>query len=326
MIRSRVVGTGAYLPERRMTNHEIERLVETSDQWILDRTGIRERRIAAPDEATSDLAVSAGRSALAAAGLPASSIDLIIVATATPDMLFPSTACLVQERLGAKQAFAFDLSAACTGFLYALAVADQYLRAGTYHTVMVIGAEVLSRLIDWTDRGTCVLFGDGAGAVVLHAEPGERGVLSTHLHSDGSLWDLLYVPSGGSRIPPSTEALAGRLNFLKMKGNETFRVAVRALEEVAREALAANQLTPEQLSLLVPHQANLRILQAVAQRLELPMEKVVVNVDRVGNTSAASVPIALDEAVRAGRVRPNDLLLLEAFGAGLTWGAAVIRW
>ena len=325
-MKARVIGTGAYLPERRMTNHDIERMVETSDQWIIERTGIRERRVAAEDEATSDLAVAAAKEALAASGLSASELDLILVATATPDMLFPSTACLVQERLGAKQAFAFDLSAACTGFIYALSVADAYLRAGTYRTVMVIGAEVLSRMVDWTDRGTCVLFGDGAGAVVLRAEKGDRGVLSTHLHSDGALWDLIYVPAGGSRIPPSADALAERLVYLKMKGNETFRVAVRALEEVAREALAANQLTVEQLSLLVPHQANLRILQAVTQRLALPTEKVVINVDRYGNTSAASVPIALDEAVRAGRVHANDLLLLEAFGAGLTWGAAMLRW
>ncbi len=326
MIRSRVTGVGAYLPEQRLTNQELERMVETTDQWIVERTGIRERRIAAPEEATSDLAAAAGRAALASAGLAPSDLDLIIVATATPDMLFPSTACLVQERLGAKQAFAFDLSAACTGFLYALAVADQYLRAGTYRTVLVIGAEVLSRMIDWTDRSTCILFGDGAGAVVLQAEQGERGVLSTHLHSDGALWDLIHMPGGGSRLPPSAEGLANRMNFLKMKGNETFRVAVRALEEVAREALAANRLTAADLALVVPHQANLRILQALAQRLEVPLDRVVINLDRYGNTSAASVPIALEEAVRQGRVRPNDLLLMEAFGAGLTWGAAIVRW
>jgi 3-oxoacyl-[acyl-carrier-protein] synthase-3 len=326
VIRTRVIGTGAYLPDRRLTNQELERTVETSDRWIVERTGIRERRIAAPDEATSDLATAAGRQALAAAGVPTSSVELIIVATATPDMLFPSTACLVQERLGAKQAFAFDLSAACTGFLYALAVADQYIRAGTYRTVLVIGAEVLSRMIDWTDRTTCILFGDGAGAVVVQAERGARGVLSSHLHSDGALWDLIHIPGGGSRRPPSAETVANRMNFVKMKGSETFRVAVRALEEVAREALAANGLSTDDLALLIPHQANLRILQAVAERLGLPAEKVVINVDRYGNTSAASIPIALDEAVRAGRVRPNDLLLLEAFGAGLTWGAAVVRW
>jgi 3-oxoacyl-[acyl-carrier-protein] synthase-3 len=326
VIRARVTGTGAYLPDRRLTNQELERTVETSDRWIVERTGIRERRIAAPDEATSDLATAAGRQALTASGVPASSVELIIVATATPDMLFPSTACLVQERLGAKQAFAFDLSAACTGFLYALAVADQYIRAGTYRTVLVIGAEVLSRMVDWTDRTTCILFGDGAGAVVVQADDGTRGVLSTHLHSDGSLWDLIHIPGGGSRRPPSAETVADRMNFVKMKGSETFRVAVRTLEEVAREALTANGLSTDDVALLIPHQANLRILQAVAERLSLPVEKMVINVDRYGNTSAASIPIALDEAVRAGRVRPNDLLLLEAFGAGLTWGAAVVRW
>lgn len=326
MIRARIIGTGAYLPERRLTNQELERTVDTSDRWIVERTGIRERRIAAPEEATSDLAAAAGRQALSASGVAASSLELIIVATATPDMLFPSTACLVQERLGAKQAFAFDLSAACTGFLYALAVADQYIRAGTYRTVLVIGAEVLSRMVDWTDRTTCILFGDGAGAAVLQADRGERGILSTHLHSDGALWDLIHIPGGGSRRPPSAETLADRMNFVKMKGSETFRVAVRALEEVAREALAANHLSTEQLALVIPHQANLRILQAVADRLGVPAEKVMINVDRYGNTSAASIPIALDEAVRGGRVKPNDLLLLEAFGAGLTWGAAVVRW
>ncbi|MBI3622304.1 MAG: ketoacyl-ACP synthase III [Nitrospirae bacterium] len=325
-MRARVTGTGAYLPERRLTNQELERTVETSDRWIVERTGIRERRIAAPEEATSDLAAAAGRQALEAAGVPASSVDLIIVATATPDMLFPSTACLVQERLGAKQAFAFDLSAACTGFLYALAVADQYIRAGTYRTVLVIGAEVLSRMVDWTDRTTCILFGDGAGAAVLQADRGRHGILSTHLHSDGALWDLIHIPGGGSRRPPSAETLADRMNFVKMKGSETFRVAVRALEEVAREALAANNLSTDQLALIVPHQANLRILQAVAERLAVPAEKVMINVDRYGNTSAASIPIALDEAVRGGRVKTDDLLLLEAFGAGLTWGAAVVRW
>ena len=325
MIRSRILGTGAYLPERRLTNRDLEKMVETNDQWIVERTGIRERRLAADHEATSDLATAAGRQALQAASLQAADLELIIVATATPDMLFPSTACLVQERLGAKQAFAFDLSAACTGFLYALAVADQYIRAGTYRTILVIGAEVLSRMIDWTDRSTCILFGDGAGAVVLHAEPGERGILSTHLHSDGTLWDLIHMPGGGSRKPPSAETIAGRMNFLKMKGSETFRVAVRALEEVAREALAANRLTPADVALFVPHQANLRILQAVAQRLEIPLERVVLNVERYGNTSAASVPIALDEAVRQGRVHDNDCLLLEAFGAGLTWGSALVR-
>ena len=326
MIRTRVIGTGAYLPERRLTNEELERMVETTDRWIVERTGIRERRIAAPEEATSDLASTAARQALTASGVTASSVELIIVATATPDMLFPSTACLVQDRLGAKQAFAFDLSAACTGFLYALAVADQYIRAGTYRTILVIGAEVLSRMIDWTDRSTCILFGDGAGAVVLQADQGTRGILSTHLHSDGALWDLIHIPGGGSRRPPSVETLANRMNFVKMKGSETFRVAVRALEEVAREALTANGLSPEELSLIIPHQANLRILQAVAERLAVPEGKVVINVDRYGNTSAASIPIALDEAVRGGRVKPDDLLLLEAFGAGLTWGAAIVRW
>ncbi len=326
MIRSIIIGTGAYLPEKILTNRDLEKKVDTSDQWIRERTGIRERRIAADHQAASDLAVIAGQRALEMAGVAAADLDLIMVATATPDMLFPSTACLVQDRLGARRAFAFDLSAACSGFLYGLSVADQYIRSESAKTILLIGSEVMSRLMDWTDRGTSILFGDGAGAAVIRPHRGKRGLLSAHLHSDGSLWDLICVPGGGSKFPPSKETLEQRLNFLKMKGNETFRVAVRALEEAAREALQANGLDAKDLDLIVPHQANIRIIRSVAARLEIPLDKVMVNIDRYGNTSAASIPIALDEAVRGGRIKEDQHILLEAFGAGLTWGSALIRW
>lgn len=326
MIRSRIIGTGSYLPEKVLTNQDLEKKIETSDQWIQERTGIRERRIASDKEAASDLAVAAAQRALEMAQLRAADLDLIIVGTGTPDMLFPSTACLVQDRIGASRAFAFDLSAACSGFLYALSVGDQYIRTGSARTALIIGSEVMSMLMDWTDRSTCILFGDGAGAVVLRAQRSQRGILSTHLHSEGSLWDLICVPGGGSRFPPSQETLEKRLNFLKMKGNETFKVAVRTLEEAAREALEANQCTTENLDLVIPHQANLRIIRSVAQRLGIPMGKMVVNLQNYGNTSAASIPIALDEAVRTNRVKEGHLILLEAFGGGLTWGSALIRW
>ncbi len=326
MIRSAIIGTGSYLPEKILTNQELEKRVDTSDQWIRERTGIRERRIASDKEATSDLAVAAAQRALASAGVKADELDLIVVATGTPDMLFPSTACLVQDRLWAKGVMAFDLSAACSGFVYALSVADQYIRSGTAKTILVIGSEVMSRLMDWTDRSTCILFGDGAGAVVLRAEQGERGILSSHLHSDGSLWDLICVPGGCSRNPPSEAVLDQRLKFFKMKGRETFKVAVRSLEECGREALEANGVSPEDLKLVVPHQANLRIIGAVADRLGVPMEQVVINLDRVGNTSSASIPIALDEASQKGRLSSGDLVLLVAFGGGLTWGSTLLRW
>jgi 3-oxoacyl-[acyl-carrier-protein] synthase-3 len=326
MIRSLIIGTGSYLPEKVLTNKDLEKRVETSDEWIQERTGIRERRIASDKEAASDLAVAAAQQALDMAQISARGLDVIIVGTGTPDMLFPSTACLVQNRLGASRAFAFDVSAACSGFLYALSVGDQYIRAGSAQTALVIGSEVMSMLMDWTDRSTCILFGDGAGAVVLKGQRSRRGILSTHLHSEGAFWDLICVPGGGSRFPPSKETLDKRLNFLKMKGNETFKVAVRSLEEAAREALEANRYTTGDLDHVIPHQANLRIIQSVAQRLGIPMEKMVVNLQNYGNTSAASIPIALDEAVRTHRVKEGHLILLEAFGGGLTWGSALIRW
>ncbi|MBM4122906.1 MAG: ketoacyl-ACP synthase III [Nitrospira sp.] len=324
-MRARIAGTGSYVPKRVLSNADLERMVATSDAWIVERTGIRERRIAAPGEACSDLGTAAAERALEAAGVAAADVDMVLVATCTGDYPLPSTACLVQHRLGAARAAACDLSAACCGFIYALAVGEAYVKTGARH-VLVIGAEVMSLLTDWTDRNTCVLFGDGAGAVVLSPADDGRGILSAHLHSDGSLWDLICVPGGGSRMPPSEKMLAEGLQYLKMKGNETFKVAVKTLEEGAREALSANNLSVEDLALYVPHQANIRIIKAVANRLGLPMEKVVLNLDRYGNTSAASIPLALDEAVRAGRVKPGDALLMEAFGAGLTWASAVIRW
>ena len=320
-----IAGTGSYAPARVLTNADLERMVATSDEWIRERTGIRERRIAATGEACSDLAVQAGKRALAAAGLAATDLDMILVATCTGDYPLPATACLVQHQLGATKAAACDLSAACCGFIYALSVADAYVKNGMRH-VLVIGSEVMSAITDWTDRNTCVLFGDGAGAVIVSASDGERGILSTHLRSDGALCELIMVPGGGSRTPPSEKVLAEHLQYIKMKGNETFKVAVRTLEEIARATLSANGLRVEDLDLYVPHQANVRILKAVIERLGLPIEKVMLNVDRYGNTSAASIPIALDEAVREGRIKDGSLVMLGAFGAGLTWASAVIRW
>jgi 3-oxoacyl-[acyl-carrier-protein] synthase III len=320
-----IAGIGSYAPVRVLTNADLERMVATSDEWIRERTGIRERRIAAPGEACSDLAVRAGKRALTAAGLAATDLDMILVATCTGDYPLPATACLVQHQLGATNAAACDLSAACCGFVYALSVADAYVKTGMRH-VLVIGSEVMSAITDWTDRNTCVLFGDGAGAVVVSTSDGERGILSTHLRSDGALCELIMVPGGGSRTPPSEKVIAERLQFIKMKGNETFKVAVRTLEDIARTTLSANNLRVEDLDLYVPHQANIRILKAVIERLGLPIEKVMLNVDRYGNTSAASIPIALDEAVREGRIKDGSLVMLGAFGAGLTWASAVIRW
>lgn len=326
MIRSRITGTGSFAPERVLTNRDLERMVETSDEWITERTGIRERRIASEEQATSDLAFHAARAALKAAGLKARDLDLIVLASVSGDMPLPSTACILQDRLEAKRAAAFDINAACSGFIYGLSVADAYIRSSTFRRVLVVGTEILSKFTDWEDRSTCVLFGDGAGAAVLEATEEDRGLLSIKIHSDGSMWDLLHTPAGGSRIPPSKDSVRKRLHYIKMRGNETFKVAVRTLEGLVVETLKEHNLKASQLALLIPHQANLRIIQATANRLDLPMERVVVNLDRYGNTSAASIPIALDEAVRIGRVRDGDYILLEAFGGGLTWASALIRW
>ena len=324
-MRARITGTGSYAPAHVLTNEDLERMVATSDEWIRERTGIRERRIAATGEACSDLAVQAGKRALDAAGIAAADLDMILLATCTGDYPLPATACLVQHQLGATKAAACDLGAACCGFVYALSVADAYVKTGMRH-VLVIGSEVMSAITDWTDRNTCVLFGDGAGAAVVSSTGEDRGILSTHLRSDGNLCELIAVPGGGSRTPPCEKVLGERMQFIKMKGNETFKVAVRTLEEIARETLEANQLHVTDLDLYVPHQANVRILKAVMERLGLPLEKVMLNLDRYGNTSAASIPIALDEAVRSGRIKDGSLVMLGAFGAGLTWASALIRW
>ena len=324
-MRSRITGTGSYVPERVLSNADLERMVATSDAWITERTGIRERRLAAPGQACSDLGSEAARRALKAAGISAADLDFILVGTCTPDQPLPSTACLIQAQLNATRAAACDVSAACCGFVYALSVGDAFVKTGSRH-VLVIGSEVMSALMDWSDRSTCILFGDGAGAVVLSQSDDNRGILSTSLHSDGCLADLICVPGGGSRMPASEKMLSEGAQYLKMKGNETYKVAIKTLEDTARETVAANGLSIDDVDLYIPHQANVRIIRAVAERLKLPMEKVFLNLDRYGNTSAASIPLALDEAVREGRVKEGDVVLLGAFGGGLTWGSALIRW
>jgi len=326
MIHARITGTGSYAPKKVITNHDLEKLVDTSDEWITERTGIKERRIAEKGQSTSDLAYEAAHKALKAAKLPAQELDLILVATTTPDMIMPNLGCMVQEKLGAKNAAAFDIYAACSGFIYGLSVADAFIKSEAYRNILLIGAESLSRFVDWEDRTTCVLFGDGAGAVVLQRHSGKRGVLSTHLHSDGTLGNLLNIPGGGALHPATHDTVRKRMHFIKMKGNETFKSAVRALESAAQEALEYNKVKPEEIDFLVPHQANLRIIQAMAQRLNMSMEKVVLTLPKYGNTSAASIPMALDEAVRDGRIKENHLLLFEAFGGGLTWASALVKW
>ncbi len=317
---ARIVGTGSYLPERVMTNADLEQLVETTDSWIRERTGIRERRIAADGETTCDLAEKAARRALKAAGVAPREVDLIVVGTTTADQIFPSTACLLQARLGIHGPAAFDVQAVCTGFVYALGVADQFMRTGAATTALVIGAETMSRIIDWQDRDTCVLFGDGAGAVVLKADA-KPGILSTHLHADGKHADLLQVPGG-----ISGGYADGRDPYLRMRGKEVFKVATTTLSRIVDETLETNGLTREDVDWLIPHQANNRIIAAIGRKLGLPEERVVNTVAEHGNTSAASVPLALDTAVRDGRIQPGELLLLEAFGGGFTWGSALVRY
>lgn len=322
-IFARIAGTGSDLPERVLTNDELARKVDTSDEWIRSRTGIRQRHVAAAGETTSDLAYRAALRALEAAGTDASELDMIIVGTTTPDLIFPSTACLVQHKLGVAGCPAFDVNAACSGFIFALSIGDRFIRSGTAKTVLVIGAETLTRMLDWSDRGTCVLFGDGAGAVVLKADA-ETGILSTHLHADGSKKELLWNPVGVSvGFKPDEENAGVRV---LMAGNEVFKHAVKALDAVVDEALESNGLDHGALDWLVPHQANLRIIEATAKRLAMPMDRVIVTIDRHGNTSSASVPLALDEAVRSGRIERGQLLLLEAFGGGFTWGSALLRY
>jgi len=327
MTRTAILGTGAYAPEKVLTNADLERMVETSDQWITERTGIKERRIAAPGEVTSDMAVKAAVRALEMARTRAEELDLIIVGTISPDMPMPSCAVMVQAKLGAKNAFAFDLSAACAGSLYGMSIADQYIRTGSARRALVIGAELLSRVVDWTDRNTCVLFGDAAGAMVLGpSDDPQRGILGIKLHADGGAAGVLSIAGGGSLHPQSAEVLERKLNKVAMNGREVYKYAVRALPEAVLEALAAQGMTPADVTHLVGHQANLRIIESVCARLGLPIEKCWVNIHRYGNTSSASLPTTMDEANRAGRLRPGDIVAMMAIGAGMAWGAGVIRW
>lgn len=321
-----IVSVGSYVPERILTNADLERLVDTSDEWITTRTGIKERRIAAEGEFTSDIASKAALSALERSKLTPETIDLIIVATITPDMPFPSTACLVQRKIGARRAAAFDIEAACSGFIYGLEVGQQFIMSRTYDTVLVVGAEKLSSIIDWNDRNTCVLFGDGAGAAILQNSPSSHGLLTACMGADGTKSDLLSMPAGGSRCPASVESVSNRLHYLRMDGKETFKNAVNAMYQAAREALRRCEINITQIKCIIPHQANQRIIDAVAERLGADPAQLFVNLHKYGNTSAASVAIALDEAVQCGRVQRGDLVLLVVFGAGLTWAAAVIEW
>jgi len=326
VIRARITGTGSYVPDKILTNLDIEKFLDTNDEWIRARTGICERHIAADGENTSDLATRAAERAMQMAGVKAEDIDLIVVGTITGDYPWPATACVVQANLGAKNAGAFDVSAACSGFLYALSCAIDRIEAGRCKKALVIGAEVLSRIINWEDRNTCILFGDAAGAVVVEAGEGERGILSTHLHADGTQLELLYQPGFGTKNLPSVEALEKKNYFLEMQGNEVFKVAVRSMATVANIALEANNMTAEDVDLFIPHQANIRILTATAKKIGLRDDQVYINVERFGNTSGATIPLALDEANRAGRLKEGDIILLDAFGGGFTWAATLLRW
>ena len=321
-----IISVGSYVPERILTNGDLEKMVDTSDEWIFSRTGIRERRIAAQHEATSDLAANAARLAMERGKITADQIDCIILATITPDMPFPSTACLVQEKLGATRAVAFDIQAACSGFIFALEIGQQFIMSRTYDTVLVIGAEKLSSIINWTDRNTCVLFGDGAGAAILQNRPQAHGLLTACMGSDGGRAGLLCMPGGGSAFPPTHETVAAGLHYLRMDGKETYKYAVTAMHTAASEALRRCELDISEIQCIIPHQANRRIIDAVGERLGAKPEQLFVNLEKHGNTSAASVAIALDEAVRTKRIQRGDLVLMIVFGAGLTWGAAVIEW
>ena len=326
MTRARIAGIGAYAPKRILTNHDLEKMVDTSDEWIVQRTGVRERRIADEGEAASDLGLRAAQQALDRADVEAEEVDFIVVGTTMGDMAFPTTANLLQHRLGCRSAGSVDVYAACSGSIYSLSIGSQYIETGKYRTVLCVGAECLSRLTDYTDRGTCILLADAAGAVVLRPATGESGILDVDLYSDGRYGDLLILPAGGSRSPATHETVDRGLHFAKMKGNEVFKVAVRMFEECAQRILERNGFKAEDIDVFVPHQANLRIIEAAVKRLKLPMDRVVVNVDRYGNTGAASVYVALEEAWAGQRLKPGDLVLLAAFGGGFTWGAALLRW
>jgi 3-oxoacyl-[acyl-carrier-protein] synthase-3 len=321
-----ITGVGSYVPAKILTNADLEKMVDTSDEWITTRTGIKSRRQAAKDEFTSDMAAHAAQRAMKKAGVTADQIDLIIVATITPDMPFPATACIVQQKIGARRAAAFDLEAACSGFIYGLEVGQQFIMSRTYDTVLVIGAEKLSSIVDWKDRNTCVLFGDGAGAAILQSRPNSHGLLTAVMGADGSKGSLLHMPGGGSRCPASADSVAAKLHYLRMDGRETFKSAVQAMCHAAQEALRRCELDISKIKCVIPHQANRRIIDAVGKRLGATPEQLFINLDRYGNTSAASVAIALDEAVSSGKIQRGDLILMMVFGAGLTWGAAVIEW
>lgn len=321
-----VIATGSYLPDRVLSNADLEKMVETSDEWIVSRTGIRERRIALPGQATSDLGLEASRRALAQAGIAAEEVEMIIVATITPDMFFPSTACLIQHALGAKNAFCFDMEAACSGYLYAIEIAHRFVASGTVNTALVVAAEKMSSIVDWKDRSTCVLFGDGAGAAVLRSRPGERGILSSVLGADGSLSHLLSMPGGGSRHPPTLQTISDGLHTLKMAGREVFKHAANTMSSAATEALRRAGLTVADVACMIPHQANQRIISAIAEKLGVPDANCFVNIDKCGNMSAASLAVGLDQAVRTGRIRKKDIVLMVVFGGGFTWGATVIEW
>ncbi|WP_224370778.1 beta-ketoacyl-ACP synthase III [Hyalangium versicolor] len=324
---AQIIGTGSYAPAQVITNQDLEKIVDTSDKWITERTGIRERRKAAPGEATSDMAVAAARQALEMSGTRPEDLDLIVVGTITPDMPMPSCAVFVQAKLGATKAFAFDVAAACAGSVYAISVADQFMRTGQAKRALVIGADVFTSVLNWSDRNTCVLFGDGAGAMVLApAEEEGRGILSTRLRSDGTLADILTIPAGGSKEPLNPDNIREQRHKVAMNGREVFKTAVRELTGITQEALKAHGLTPDQVDHVIAHQANMRILEAVMQRVEIPIEKCWINLDKYGNTSAASVPMALDEANRMGRLKRGDLIAIMAVGSGMAWGSAVVRW
>ena len=326
-MRSLIVGTGSYSPAKVLTNADLEKLVDTTDQWIVERTGIRERHIAAPEEATSDLALHAARKALDQAGLDPKDVEMIAMGTVTADMPWPAAAAVLQGRLGNKKAFAFDVSAACAGSLYSLSIADQFIRSGRVKNALVLGADTLTRITDWTDRNTCILFGDGAGAMVLRpTDDDRRGVQSLHLHTDGSLWPILHMGGGGSRNPISQKVVDEKSHYVKMNGREVYKVAVRALEESCREALGANGMTPDDVDHVIAHQANKRILDSTLERLGIPASKCWMNLEKYGNTSAASVPTTLDEASRAGWFKPGCSILVMAIGGGMAWGAGIIRW
>lgn len=327
MHKTKIIGVGSHLPPKKLTNHDLEKMVDTNNDWIMERTGIYSRSIAEDGQGTSDLALIAAKKAIKAAGIDKSEIDLIIFATVTPDHLMPSSACYLQAKLGLENIMAFDLAAACSGFIYSLSIADQFIKTGHYKTILIIGAEILHHKVNYEDRGTCILFGDGAGAaIVTRADEGDQGrVYSTHGHADGNLAELLYVPSGGSISPFTQETLDNREIFVEMKGREIFKHAVRTMSQACQEALDANGLSKDDIDWVIPHQANVRIIEAVAKHFEIPMDKVIVDIENMGNTSAATIPVALDHAMDAGRIKKGDLILLTAFGAGLTSASALVR-